>query len=178
MRGIAVKVRDLRRRFVHELEKRLGYQLRLGHTRIKPLLIVATTIVSMLLMLTGATSLFETNRAITTFGSVKAVGIGVYWDLALLNSVSTINWGAIEPGSINSVNVCIKNEGNSAIILTQNTTNWNPPEAADYMTLSWNYDGQSLGVSGAIQVTLTLTISASIANITTFSFDIMIKGSS
>jgi hypothetical protein len=114
------------------------------------------------------------NQTISNVGSVMTIGVGVYWDQAATNPVSSINWGTIEPGSNVNKTVYIRNEGNAAATLSMATSNWNPANASSYMALSWNYGGQTLAVNEVKQVKLTLSISPSIAGITNFSFDITI----
>jgi len=126
--------------------------------------------------LTQVRSSVQTNRTISNAGSLKAVGVGVYWDAGLTNRVSSIEWGVLEPGSSKNVTVYVRNEGNSVFDLTMYASNWNPSNASDYMTLIWDYGGQSINVGEAAQVTLTLSVSANIEGITTFSFDIVIVG--
>jgi hypothetical protein len=70
--------------------------------------------------------------------------------------------------------VYIRNEGNTAATLSMATSNWNPSNASDYMTLNWDYEGQALNANEVIEVKLTLSVSASIVGITSFSFDITI----
>jgi hypothetical protein len=110
-------------------------------------------------------------------GTVKAIGIGVYWDSSCSNEVSSIDWGTAEAGSIKTVTVHIRNEGNAAITLSMNTTNWSPSTASSYISLSWDYSGQPIDPNGVIPVTLTLSVSSSITGISSFSFDIVITGS-
>ena len=114
------------------------------------------------------------NQTITNAGSVKAIGVGVYWDQSCLNTVTSIDWGVLEPDSNVNKTVYIRNEGNIAATLSMATSNWNPSSASDYMTLSWDYGGQTLDANEVIQVELTLSVSASITGITSFSFDITI----
>ena len=114
------------------------------------------------------------NRTISNAGSVKTIGVGVYWDQALTNPVASINWGTLEPGLNVNRTVYIRNEGNTAATLNMTTSNWNPSNASSYMTLSWDYAGQTLSVNEVRQVKLTLFVSASITGITDFSFDITI----
>ena len=114
------------------------------------------------------------NRTITNAGSVKTIGVGVYWDQPLTNPVSSINWGTIEPGANVNKTVYIRNEGNAPATLSMTTSNWNPSSASSYMTLSWNYGGQTLAVNEVRQVTLTLHVSSSVTGVTSFSFDITI----
>ena len=110
-------------------------------------------------------------------GTVKAVGVGVYWDSGCSQAVSSIDWGLADPGSVRNVTVYVKNEGNAPITLSLQTVNWNPAEAADYISLSWDYGGQAIGVNQVVAVTLSLSISSNIQGITTFSFDVVVAGS-
>ena len=53
------------------------------------------------------------SRTISNAGSVKAIGVGVYWDQACTSTVSSIDWGIMEPsGNVNKT-VYIRNEGNA-----------------------------------------------------------------
>ena len=119
-------------------------------------------------------SLVQTSRTIPNSGSLKGIGVGVYWDSACTNRTSSISWGALEPGSNKTVTVYVKNEGNSAATLSKFTQNWNPSTASDPMTLNWNYAGQTLSVNQVLQIKLTLTISPTISGIATFGFDVLI----
>jgi len=116
------------------------------------------------------------NATIASQGSIKGIGVKVYWESACVNEVSSINWGAIDAGSSMNVTVYIKNTGNAAITLSLNTANWNPSGASSYITLGWDYGGQFINPAGVVQVKLTLRTSPSITGITNFSFDIIITG--
>jgi hypothetical protein len=141
--------------------------------RIKPLMVIVTFVL-ILFMATQVTSLIIASKTIPNVGSLKTVGVGVYFDTALTNKVSSIDWGALDLGSNKNVTVYIRNEGNLAVSLTMNTANWTPSTTSNYMTLTWNYGGQSVNVGAVIQVKLTLSVSASATGITNFSFDINI----
>ena len=110
-------------------------------------------------------------------GSVKAIGVGVYWDSSCSNQVTSINWGTVQPGSTKDMNVYIKNEGNAPETLSLETQNWSPAIASTYIGLTWDYNGQVLNVGGVIQVKLTLSVLNAIEGVTNFSFDIVITGS-
>jgi hypothetical protein len=114
---------------------------------------------------------------LSSVGTVKALGVGVYWDSTCSQTVPSIDWGSAEPGAVKNVTVYIRNEGNAPITLSLQTSNWNPTEAADYISLSWDYGGQAIGVNQVVAVTLSLSISSNIQGITTFSFDIVVVGS-
>jgi hypothetical protein len=121
--------------------------------------------------------LTSTSVRLSSSGSVKALGVGIYWDSACSQTVSSIDWGFVEPGTVKNATVYMRNEGNGSITLSLQTANWNPPNAADYISLSWNYAGQAIGVNQVVAVTLSLSISSKIQGITTFSFDIVVVGS-
>jgi len=55
-----------------------------------------------------------------------------------------------------------------------NTTNWDPTNASDYISLTWDYGGQLVNPDEIIPVVLTLAISGNVTGITGFSFDIIL----
>ena len=118
-----------------------------------------------------------TDKTVSNVGSVKAIGVGVYSDENCTSEVSFIDWGMLEPGSSENVTVYIRNEGNSVASLSMDTSNWIPSNASDYITLSWDYGGVSITPGEVVQVTFSLSVSASIEGITSFSFDIVVVGS-
>ena len=125
-------------------------------------------------ILESTLSLVQTSRTVSSAGSVKGIGVGIYWDYACTNRTSSINWGLLDPGSEKIVTVYVRNEGNALATLSKATQNWNPSTASSYMTLNWNYAGQTLSVNQVLQIRLTLVISQAISGITSFSFDITV----
>jgi hypothetical protein len=113
-----------------------------------------------------------------SYGSIQiqTAGIAVYKDASCTTKASNVPWGTISPGSSRENVFYIKNEGTTALNLFLDTANWSPTNAANYLTLSWNYGGQTIQPNQVIKVTLTLTVSPSISGIDTFSFDIILTG--
>jgi len=124
-----------------------------------------------------ASGFVQSSVRIVGRGTVKTVGVGVFWDSNCTSAVSFIDWGMVEPGSMNNVTVYVRNEGNVAARISLATENWNPSNASDYLALSWNYDSRQLNPLEVVHVTLTLTVSSSVQGITSFSFDIIISAS-
>jgi hypothetical protein len=122
-------------------------------------------------------SAVQTSRTVSNAGAVKAIGVGVFWNNECTDPLSSIDWGILEPGSSKNVTCYIRNEGNSVSTLSMYASNWSPSNASDYLTLSWDYGGQSINPDDVTQVTFTLSVDASIDGITSFSFDITIVGS-
>jgi len=129
------------------------------------------------LIIVTVRSPYETSSTISSVGTLKAIGIGVYWNESLTSRVNVIDWGVLEPSAKKSFTVYIRNEGNLPLTLSVSTSNWNPPTASNYLTLTWSYAGQTINAGATIKVTLTLTVSESITGINNFNFDITAVGS-
>jgi hypothetical protein len=128
------------------------------------------------LIIANVRSLYQASSTISSVGTFKAIGIGVYWDDDSTRSVNALDWGFLFPGSQKSFTVYISNEGALPLTLTISTSNWNPSTASNYLTLTWNHNGQKLDADTTIPVTITLTVSPSISEINTFNFDITAVG--
>ena len=151
-------------------------------TSIKPswkYLLYALATIALIGLVFGASvyAVVQYQASIHTTGTIKTVGVKIYSDAALSNELVKIDWGLRPPGSEVSVEMWVQNTGNSPVTLTFYTSNWNPATAGDYMTLSWDYAGQTINPSAAQKITLTLSVSAEISGITNFSFDITVVAS-
>jgi hypothetical protein len=136
---------------------------------------LAVTCCILIISIVGAgLSLIQTTKTISNAGAVKGVGVGVYWNSTCTNQTSSIAWGILDPGSNKTVTVYVRNEGNVAATLSKTTLNWAPSSAASYLTLTWNYANQTLGVNKVLQINLTLAVSLTVSAIIGFSFDIVI----
>ena len=116
------------------------------------------------------------NKTLGNTGSVKAVGVAVYWNSNGTTPVTSFNWGMLDPNSTKTQTCYIKNEGNSVLTLSMTTSNWNPSNAVQYMKFSWNLGGQTLNAGQIKPATFTLQIFANVTGITNFSFDVTIVG--
>lgn len=105
------------------------------------------------------------------------VEIDVYADSACTTPLSSIVWGEIIAGGSVHRTVYIKNNGDSGVILSLGTESWSPSSADDYMSLSWNYDGSTLLPNQVKQITISLSVSATCPEMSSFGFDIVIVGS-
>jgi hypothetical protein len=138
------------------------------------ILAVAASVIFFIAITGGS---LQRSTTVNSTGTVKGVGVGVYWDSGCTNQVSSINWGLVAPGSLNNETVYIRNEGTAPVTLSLTTGNWTTG-ASNYIALKWNYSNKTtIQPNIAIPVTLTLEVYPNIANITSFSFDIVITGS-
>jgi hypothetical protein len=162
------------------LSKR-AYSFNLDFTKRKffnvTLAVVALILLSGL-MLAQVMSAIQTSSTISNTGTLRlSADIGVYRDSSFTNAVTAINWGTLQPGDSNTYSVYVRNEGGLALTLSMSTSNWSPPSASNYLTLTWNYNGQTVNANEYVRITFTLSVSDSITGISDFSFDINVVGS-
>jgi hypothetical protein len=129
-----------------------------------------TMVLAAMAIVYAATNVFTLHST----GTVKGIGVGIYWDSGCTSRVTSIDWGLAEPGTVQNKTAYIKNEGNANVTLTLQTSNWNPTIATTYISLGWTYSNQTILVNQVIQVILRLTITSNVTGITTFSFDIIV----
>jgi len=142
-------------------------------------LIVASallTLVTYTFVLSALASV-QRSRTLSNAGKVKAVGVGVYSELACINPVTSIDWGTLEPGQKVNKTVYVKNSSNVPLTLSMTTQNWNPSNAPSYINCTWNSEGKSLDANQVTPAVLTLSVGNNITGITDFSFNIVIVGS-
>jgi hypothetical protein len=119
----------------------------------------------------------QNRKTVPSSASIRGVGVGVYWNSACTNQTSSINWGMLDPGTSETMTIYIRNEGNTRITLSDTTQNWNPSASSSYVTMNWDYSGQTLNPNQVLTVSLTLSVSSTISNITSLTFDITITAS-
>lgn len=100
--------------------------------------------------------------------------VGVYWDPDCENRVVSVDWGNVFPGSSRQFEVYVRNECNESMVLDLMAENWLPTVAAQDLSLSWDYAGCPICENQVRKVNLVLSVSPKVADVTSFSFDIMI----
>ncbi len=136
-------------------------------------LIEAALVLNMFYPAMSATS-NKTKKPNPGRGSVKGINIGIYLDQVCTTPVESIQWGSLEPGATANKTLHIRNEGDTNTTLTMTLANWNPTASPDYISINWNYTGQTLNINQVIPITFTLHITENIQGITDFTFDITI----
>jgi hypothetical protein len=133
--------------------------------------------------LSAVSQVYPADQAVASFSNAGSIqiqtspGIGVYSDYACYNELNTASWGTLEPGDSQNIVCYVKNEGNTDIILSLETSNWSPTVAASYLSLDWNYNGQTIAVDDRVQIILTLSVDSNVEGVTDFSFDVSIVAS-
>jgi len=111
----------------------------------------------------------------TRVSAVDGEGVGVYWDSGCGTPVYEIDWDTLNPGSVKNTVVYVQNEEGGPMRFILSTANWTPLEAPNYLNLRWNYPaGMWTDPYDPLQITLTLSVSSRIENISSFSFNILV----
>ena len=116
------------------------------------------------------------NIVIVTPPPPPELKVKIYEDESCTIALTEIDWGTLNPPDSKSLTAYVKNYGDVPFNMTLSTQNWNPAEGGTYMTLSWNYTGQTVSVSEVLLVTFTLDVDSGISE-GSFNFDILITAS-
>ena len=130
------------------------------------------------LFLTLLTSgLLMSYQTVQSGGTITAVNVGVYSNSGCTVNATYIDWGPLLPGNTTTRTVWVKNIGTANVTLSMTTSNWNPTNANQSITLTWDRSNKLLVPNEVTQATLTLSVASNISSsITTFSFNIIITG--
>jgi hypothetical protein len=108
----------------------------------------------------------------------SAVQLGVFSNSACTTGESSISWGQLTPGETSTITLYVLNEGTQPVTLSLSLTNLSPTSLSSYLSLTWNYGGQTLKPSASLAVTLSLAVSATASGTSNFSFNTVITGTS
>ncbi len=135
--------------------------------------VVALTLLTFLATATLAAQTFR--QDVSSSGSIKVIGVSLFWDRACTSKVTAVTWGAISPGTSVSQYVYVLNDGTASGTLSMGYGNWTPAAAASYITLAWNCSNYVLARNGIVCAKLTLTVQPSITGVNDFNFMILIQ---
>jgi hypothetical protein len=125
--------------------------------------IVASALIVDLLVGCFATyGIMQYSMQISNTATLKLVDIGVFTNANLTTPVTSINWGMLQPGQVENYSAYLLSESNVPITLSMCTANWNPSNASNYLTLTWNYKAQTIQPHASLPITFTLAVNVSI----------------
>lgn len=124
----------------------------------------AAMFAGLVILLIGAVLAISQILIIGNIGYVKTVGVNVDRDF--------IDWGNLTVLNSGTEIINVENIENTPILLSLNSSNWNPANASNYLTLSWNYTGTILQPSMTVPIELYLEVQGSFRG--QFTFDIWI----
>jgi len=113
---------------------------------------------------------------IQNIGTIRSIGVEVYADGGLSQILCQIAWGTLDRGESASFSAWIKNTGSDAQRLVLWTENWIPTDAQKFIVLSWDYANFWIPAGDSLQVEFTLSVDPTIEGVSSFSFDIWVKG--
>jgi len=135
-------------------------------SRVLAIVLVALVILAFLLW-------FDSSRVGWVSG-LQTVGVGVYWWQNCSSAVASIDWGVLYAGAVKSTVVYVRNEGAQGSALNMSTTGWSPSSASNYFKVSWNYSGIVLNPDEVVEVTLTLSVSSNVPQLSSVGFDLVV----
>ena len=106
-----------------------------------------------------------------------AIEIDVYTDAGCTDIMTIVDWGEITAGGSSQVEVFVKNNGQTDVVVSLLTENWSSQTAYNYMSVSWDYGGSVIEPGEVINVNLVLSVDEYCPALTGFGFDIVIIGS-
>ena len=145
--------------------------------------ILAAALVAVVILAVVALTI---NVHVTSHGSITAIGLDIWKDAKLSQPLTDIDWGTLDPGEMVGVVFYARNYGNVNETLSMQAGNWTfngvpeqnftVPNASQYFALAWNCTGYILQSTQVVTANMTLTVSPLISKITSFTNDILIKG--
>jgi len=93
---------------------------------------------------------------LTNTATLYSTGVGAFSDTACTHNLTELNWGTIYAGDNKTLNLFLRNEGNTNINLSYTYGNWTPAKATNIFTLEWSYTGIVLGPNSVYGLSFTL----------------------
>jgi hypothetical protein len=109
---------------------------------------------------------YNSSRILGSRGNIQA---GEYISV----NKSLIYWGVLSPAENKTEEILVTNQAPVKMELQLQTADWNPANASEYLTLSWNYTGSLVVAKSSIPLALTLHVDPLISGIGIFSFNII-----
>lgn len=142
---------------------------------------IAVTIILITLMGANAiaVSVIQWQSTITNSSGVKTSSplITYSGDTTKSSELTSIDWGFLYPDSYKTYVFSVYNDHpQNDMELYFIVDNWSPKEAQDYIKLECTFQEDNLSPKNITRVTIRLTVSEDVKNVTEFSFDIIITG--
>ena len=153
----------------------------MANRKLSLLTVISVIFAGLVLVLTVYGAVFV-STSVNSSGSIitsapASSSLGLYSDSACTAALAPIDWGSLSPGATITRTVYIKNvQGSSSLTLNMATSDWTPETANGPLTVTWNRQGSVLAPGQSTVATFTLTVSSSIAGITSFGVQIIISG--
>lgn len=140
----------------------------------KNVMAIAVFAISLILVLSFEV-FYKSNKGcrITVYGA-EAENFKVYEDSLMLKEMTQIYWGSeISSFYYYYRSVYFFNNTTNSLTLTMNTSDWNPQNMSNYITVSWTYDGRVINSGTGLLTAFILKVNETAPN-SEFSFNINI----
>ena len=107
-----------------------------------------------LVVFVGATLMKQ--LSIQNTAKIETIGLKAYFEPQCVNEVAYLSWGMIQQQK--NYTIYLKNVGSTNVTLTMTTTDWNPTNVSNYVSVVWNYNNEILLPNQVLQVTFTFTV--------------------
>jgi hypothetical protein len=135
--------------------------------------VIALAFLCVLVSVSLGQVIFQTN--IANYGTLRVIGVSVFWDEACTNRVTSIDWGAIFPGSSIQKYFYVRSDGTATETLLMSYGNWTPAAASSYFVLTWNCSNYVLSAKAVVCANLALAVQPNITGVTDFDFMILVQ---
>jgi hypothetical protein len=143
----------------------------------KKLSLSLTTIFAICLLasITIAGAAIFVSSIITINGNIEtSANLEIYNDAACTIKTTGTSLGTLTLGSTITHDYYLKNIGNTPLVLTMTTLNWNPVNHS-FITLTWNKENTNVALGSVTPITLTLFVAQNSPAVT-FNCDVKITG--
>jgi hypothetical protein len=106
--------------------------------------------------------------------TVQTVNATIYETGECLHGLTSIDWGIVGAGSSTSVTVYVRNTGNTDVRVFLATDHWYPEYAQTYIYVDWDGPSGKIKSGQVVPMTLTLTVSDDVQNVSCFTFDVVV----
>jgi len=132
-------------------------------------IVITIFLVSMLNIISLKPYYVESSASIVYYDTM------LYEDSAKTKEVTSINWGELTPSENKTFNYYVVNHKKSNAVLFSSTSDWLPVEAQNFLLFEVTPLNSAFGAGELKPLNFTLRVSPDIANITTFSFNIILS---
>lgn len=116
----------------------------------------------------------RTARIGSTGELLLSESLEVYTNSSMLSSLSTFDWGTLEPADSENRTAYLYNNSSEPVTVLMEIQSWSPALASQYINVTWSHQEAELEADSGADITFYLVVSAQVQNITSFSFDIVI----
>jgi hypothetical protein len=136
-------------------------------------------ILSVVIVALLASSVYFYVRGEQITKQVGTSGITASANLVILNesanaTITNVYWGVVRQGEQRNININVRNVGNIPVTLSVTTANYDPTNAATWLSFNTDYVGTVLSPNDTLPVQLQLTPGLSAPAGQAFSFTILI----